>query len=380
MKKYIYSFAALIAVFSLVSCGNKDGAKAQAAAGAQARVAPVKTVKVPTGDYTTFKSYPTSISGIINSEARPKISGYITEVLVDEGQKVEQGQLLFRLETNSLTMQAEAAKAQVNAAQVKVEQLKPLVEKNIISSNQLQTAKAQLKQAQSSYQSVLANIKYATVRSPIDGFVGSIRIRKGNLVSPSDPKPLTVISDISKVYAYFSMNEKDYLNFLTTAIGETRAEKIKNMPDVTLLLANGDVYGQKGVIDAVNSQIDPQTGTISFRAVFDNPKGLLTNGSTGVIKVPNVYDDVLVVPMKSTFERQGRTYVMKIKRTDSATVVATQPIEIKDRTNNLYLIESGLKKGEEIVAEGAASLRAGTPVKPMPQPFEKVTEPLPTVF
>src|SRR5699024_1756873 len=143
-------------------------------------VTPVVTVKIPTDTVTTFKSYPVSIEGIVNSEARPKISGYITDVLVDEGQKVERGQLLFRLETASLSQQAQAAKANINAAQVQVNQLKPLVEKNIVSENQLATAKAKLQQAKASYQSIKANIGYATVRSPVDGYVGRIWFRRGN--------------------------------------------------------------------------------------------------------------------------------------------------------------------------------------------------------
>src|SRR5699024_8994069 len=126
--------------------------------------------KIPSRDVTTYKDYPTSIEGIINSDARPKISGYITDVLVDEGQRVKQGQILFRLETASLTEEAAAAKANINAAQVQVDQLKPLVEKNIVSTNQLATAEAKLSQAKAAYQSIVANIGYATVKSPVDGY------------------------------------------------------------------------------------------------------------------------------------------------------------------------------------------------------------------
>lgn len=105
----------------------------------------------------------------------------------------------------------------------------------------------------------MANIEYANITSPVDGYVGEIRIRKGNLVGPMDPLPLTNISDISKVYAYFSLNEKDYLDFLLNAEGETRIEKIKNLPRVTLILANGEEYPHKGTIQTVNSQVNTKT-------------------------------------------------------------------------------------------------------------------------
>ncbi len=377
MKKYYYSLGIIISVLTLVSCG-KGQEPAQAAA--PSGPTPVTTVKIPSRDVTTYKDYPTSIEGIINSDARPKISGYITDVLVDEGQRVKQGQILFRLETASLTEEAAAAKANINAAQVQVDQLKPLVEKNIVSTNQLATAEAKLSQAKAAYQSIVANIGYATVKSPVDGYAGTIRIRKGNLVSPSDPSPLTTITDITQVYAYFSMNEKDYLNFLMTSEGETKAEKIKNMPEVTLIMANGQEYPHKGRIQTINSQIGKESGSVSFRAVFDNPEQLLTNGSTGKIRVPTLNKDMPIVPQKSTFERQGRTYVGKIEKTDTATVAVFQHIEIKDRTKGLYIVGEGVKEGDEIVAEGVDKLQSGTPVEPREQAFDSVAKPLKAIF
>lgn len=378
MKTHFYSFVLFIAVLSLASCGNKQGGAQQA--GAPTGPAPVNTVKIPTSDVTTFKDYPTSIEGIINSDARPKITGYITDVYVDEGQKVKKGQLLFKLETESLTEEAEAAKANINAAQVQVDQLKPLVEKKIVSANQLATAEARLSQAKASYQSIMANIGYAIVRSPVDGYVGTIRIRRGNLVSPNDPRPLTTITDINQVYAYFSMNEKDYLDFLKTAEGETRIEKIENMPEVTLIMANGEEFKHKGTIQTVNSQIGKESGSVSFRAVFDNPEQILTNGSTGTIKVPNLHENILVVPQNSTFERQGRTYVLSVQKDDGNTVAVQKAIDIADAKDNLYLVQGGIQEGEEIVVEGVDRIRSQTPIKPMEQPFDSVAKPIKTVF
>lgn len=379
MKKYIYSFAVILSVCSVISCGGKQD-KAEAAATAPAGPAKVTTIKLPTRDVTTFKNYPASIEGVINSDARPKISGYITEVLIDEGQRVRKGQVLFRLETTSLTEEAAAAKANINAAEVQVNQLKPLVEKNIVSQNQLATAEARLSQARAAYQSIVANIGYATVKSPVDGYAGTIRIRKGNLVSPSDSQPLTTIADISQVYAYFSMNEKDYLNFLKTAEGKTKADKIKNMPAVTLIMANGDEYPHPGKIQTINSQIGKQSGSVSFRAVFDNPEQLLTNGSTGQIQVPNVNKDVVIVPQKSTFERQGRTYVVKVAEGEKGTEAALQRIQIKDQAKGLYVVDSGVNAGDEIIAEGVDRIQDRTPVETVEVSFDSIAKPLKPVF
>src|SRR5690606_36851342 len=130
------------------------------------------------------------------------------------------GQPLFRLETQTLSQDAEAAEANVKAGLVEVNRLKPLVERGIVSEVQLKTAEARLAQAQAAYKGIVANIEYATIKSPIDGYVGSINFREGALVSPGDPTPLTTVSDVDKIYAFFSMNQRDYLDFIQNTESE----------------------------------------------------------------------------------------------------------------------------------------------------------------
>jgi membrane fusion protein (multidrug efflux system) len=364
----------LLSGYFVISCGNSNGQK-QAGPPQGPRSFPV--VSIPVRTVTSNLSYPASIEGIVNSEVRAKIAGYITDVLIDEGQKVRKGETLFRLETQSLNQDAAAAKANVHVAQVEVDKLKPLVEKGIISKVRLQTALAELQQAQSSYNSIGANIDYANIKSPINGFVGTVRLRKGALVSPANQQPLTLVSDISKVYAYFSMNEKEYLNFIENTEGKDIPEKINNLPKVRLLLANGRLYEQEGIIETINSQVDANTGTISFRAVFDNPSRLLTNGNSGKIQVPKVYTDALVVPKESTYEQQGSTYVFKVGK-DSMAIASR--IGILDEVDNLYIISEGIEKGDQIIAEGATKLRGETKVKPMEVPFDSVAKPIKKMF
>src|SRR5690554_1332665 len=221
--KFTYMLPFLIGIgLFLAACGNEKNNQAQH--GQQAMPYPVITK--PSETITAYVSYPTSHAGIIDSEVRAKASGFITDVLVDEGEKVKKGQTLFRLETQSLSQDAAAAQANVNAARVEVNKLMPLVEKNIISNVQLETAKAKLAQAESGYNSIAANIGYATIKSPVDGYVGSIPFREGALISPTSQTPLTTVADIEKIYAFFSMNEKDYLNFIQKAKGTTMEEKI----------------------------------------------------------------------------------------------------------------------------------------------------------
>ena len=373
MKNIIKVLIIASGLLSLTSCGQD--AKENAAPAAQPMPYPV--YEVPMKTVTGFTSYPASIEGVVNSQVRAKVSGYITKVLVDEGEKVKAGQILFKLETQSLSQDAAAAKANVYAAQVEVDKLKPLVEKNIISSVQLETAKAKLQQAQSGYNGIMANIGYANIKSPVDGYVGSIRKREGALISASDQEPLTTVADISKVYAYFSMNETDYLDFIQGTEGATIQDKINNIPAVRLKLANGSLYDQEGKIETINSVINTNTGSISFRAVFENPSRLLTSGNSARIEIPKIYEDVIVISKESTYEQQGNITVFKLQNNDS---VVSTIVQVTADVNNLYVIGSGIEKGDSVVAKGANKLRSGTRISPKPVAFDSVAKPLEKIF
>lgn len=392
-KLWILSFAAL----TLASCKKeevrKDGPKP----------APVVTVEVK--NLTGYQEFPASIQGIVNNDVRAKIQGYITQVLVDEGQYVSKGQPLFRLETNMLNESADAARsgitaakanvqaarAAVSAARVEVEKLRPLVAKNIISSVQLQTAEANLaranaqlaqasaaqQQATASYKGVQANIDYSIIRAPISGVVGRLPLKVGSLVGPTDQVPLTTISDTREVYAYFSMNEKEYLNFLEKSYGATVPEKLRNMPMVELALANGSMYGEKGRIEAVTGQVDATTGTIQFRAGFPNASKLLTNGNSGTIKLPIDYSNAVVVPESATYEQQGIVYVYKVGNDKK---VKNTQVTVKDRVNNLAIISSGVQKGEKVVALGVSTLKDGVEIVPKPIKMDSLIQTVKPIF
>lgn len=364
-----------LSVFSLaMSCGNNE---AKNAAGAQRPPATFPVSHITNKTITGYQEYPTNIEGIVNSNVRAKISGYIQKVFVDEGQKVKKGQPLFKLETQSLSQDAGAAKARINVAQVEVEKLTPLVDKNIISPVQLETAKANLAQAKANYSSIVANVDYATVKSPVDGYVGSINFREGSLVSPSDATPLTTVSDIKQVYAFFSLNEADYLDFLQKTKGKNLKEKIANFPEVSLILANGNTYSEKGKIQTSSGQINQNTGTVSFRAIFNNPNQLLTNGNSGKIQIPTIYENATVIPQEATYEQQGNVMVFKLGENN---IVTSSMIKIKASINNLYVVESGVKEGDKIVVTGVGKLRNDMPITPQEMAFDSVVKPIEKLF
>jgi membrane fusion protein (multidrug efflux system) len=369
-KNHLQPIFTLSVFFLILSCGKKQVEQKAIP------VLPYPVVKVIKQDITTYQNFPASIEGKVNSQVRPKVSGYIEEVLVTEGQLVKQGQPLFRLETQSLSQDANAAKANVNAAQVEVDKLKPLVEKNIISNVQLETAKAKLAQTKSAYNSIVANIDYANVKSPVDGVVGTINYRKGALVSAQDQLPLTNVSSIDEVFAYFSMNEKEFISFMAEAKGNTSKEKLEHFPDLKLKLANEQLYDETGKIETITGDINTQTGTITFRAKFNNEKGLLRNGSSGTILIPKTYTDAIVIPAESTFERQGKSFVYKVMG-DS---LIDKPISILKDANRLFIVDKGLDVGEIILAKGLNKVSSGSKIKPIEKPLDSIINSFQTVF
>ncbi len=393
MKKII----PVIALCALYSCQSKNQQQAPG-------IAEFPVVEVVRKTVTGYEEFPVSIRGINNNDVRAKIQGYIKKVYVDEGQPVSAGTPLFQLETNILNQNAdaaqaavtaseagiEAADAAVKAAEVEVRKLTPLVEKNIIGSVQLETARANLVRAQAAYAQAVAakgqagstlkgireNINFSIVRSPIKGVVGTLAFREGSLVGPSDPTPLTTVSETSAVYAYFSMNEKEYLDFLERTPGTGVKEKLKNIPPVELVLANGKAYPEKGKVQAVTGQIDAATGSIQFRVTFANSTGLLTNGNSGRVRIPRTYEYATVFPEMAIFERQGSSYVYTVAgdtaRQTRVTIIA--------KTNNLVVTGDGLRPGDLVVVQGTAGLRDKTPVKPKKQDLDQVINTLTPVF
>ena len=340
----------------------------------------VPKIKVETIEATTSElsnSFPAIVKGKSDVAIRPQVSGFITKVCVDEGQRVRKGQTLFLIDQVQFQAAVSQAREQVNSAQAAVNTAtshernqRMLFDKGIISQTQWQNAADQLAQAKASLAAARAaltsaqkNLSYTVVTSPADGVVGAIPNREGSLASPSSAQPLTTVSDIDQVYAYFSLNEKDLLD-LTDAGAKTLDEALASMPDVQLRLANGTVYPLTGRVATVSGVIDNATGSASVRALFDNTNGMLRSGSTGAVIIPVSTPNAIVIPQKATFEQQEKRFVYTVN--DSNMTVAT-PIEVLDiNDGQTFVVTNGLKPGDRIVVEGVGnSVRDGMPIEPV---------------
>ena len=357
----------LLITISLFSCKKADDVKKEMPP------MPYKVVEVQKANTTLTAEYPVTLEGVTDVEIRAKVDGYIEKIYVDEGQEVKKGQPLFKLETQTATQDAAAAKARVTAAQVEVNRLKPLVDRNIISEVQLETAKANLASAKSTYQSIVERINYATIKSPVNGIVGTIPMRLGSYVSSQTAEPLTRVSDISSVYAYFSVNEKQQLDIMMNAEGKSFQEKLNKMLPVKLLLSNGMTYEQSGKIETFSGQANVQTGSFNVRAKFPNANKLLRSGVSGTIQIPTDLKDVILIPQNASMELQDKRIVLVVDNENKVKVV---PVEVRAISGGkFFVVDKGLNVGDKVVLEGVGIITEGTAIKPELVDFNEVLNP-----
>ena len=364
MKKFVYLAFAL----ALTACGGDKSAVPTSGND-------YAVVTVQPSEATLNTSYPATIKGIQDIEIRPRIAGNIMKVLVDEGDFVRAGQPLFIIDkvqyeaaVKSAVAAIKVVEANIATQELTVKNKRMLHEKAIISQydletaeNQLQSLKAQLAQSQAQLTDARNNLSYCTVTSPSDGVVGTIPYRVGSLVSSSSALPLTTVSNISKMYVYFSMTEKQMLD-LTRENGGIVAS-IDKMPQVNLMLADGTQYSQPGTITAISGVIDQTTGSVQIRATFDNSGKVLRSGGTGSVLVPTHATDAMIIPQKATYEIQDKRYVYLVGKDNKVKNTEITVLPQNDGTN--YVVTSGIKAGDRLVVEGVNSLKDGMQINPI---------------
>ena len=319
-------------------------------------------------DTTLQTDYVAEINAVQNVEIRSRIKGYLDKVYVDEGKFVKEGQLLFsinNLELNEEVMKASAVLkssiAELRASEIDLGNVKRLVEKNVVSNTELEVAKNKVEIMKAKVEESKANesfskiqLSYTKIKAPFSGIVNRIPNKIGSLTE--DGTLLTTISKNDQVFAYFDVSEKEYLNF--SANFKNNIEQSNN---VILILANGKEHTSKGKIETSDGEIDSNTGNIAFRARFNNPDKILKHGASGKVRLLKKYQNVLVVPQKSTFEIQDKMYVYVV---DDKNKVKSRSITSKTRMPHFYIVDSGLTKDDRIIYEGIQNVKDGMTIKP----------------
>ncbi len=370
-------YLALI-VLALYSCSSKP----QTAAAPPPPSLPVATVT--TGSDTTYQEYPASIEGTVNVEIRPQVSGTLDKVFVDEGAFVKAGEPIFKINDqpyraayNNAEASLHAAEgAQVNA-QLEIEKLTPLVDNKVVSDYQLKNAKAAFTIAKSNVEQARANVStaqinlgYTLIKAPVAGYIGRLLKKQGSLVGPSDTQALTDLSDVHNVHVYFSLSEKDFVNFKNQYPGVTLNDKLKRLPPVALMLADNNQYGSSGRIDMIDGQFDKTTGAITLRASFPNAQGLLRSGNTGKVRLSMQHNNALIIPQSATVDMQDKVFVFAVADSNK---VKRLPLNIIGKSGNNYLVKDGVKAGDQIVLSGIDHLQEGMVIHPEKAP-EKIAK------
>ncbi|MDR1370550.1 MAG: efflux RND transporter periplasmic adaptor subunit [Dysgonamonadaceae bacterium] len=362
MKFIGITLGAIALMLVILSCGKKQNSSPDVA------VQTYPTTVVKETDVTLQSTYPVTVKGQEDIEIRPRIDGFIDVICVDEGARVTKGQELFKINApsaeqalTSAQAAVQSAQAQVGTAKLNADRIKPLADKGIVGKvqfetavNSYQTALAGLAQAEATLKNAKATQSWTTVTSPVNGLVGSINYRMGSLVNSANI--LTTVANTGSVYAHFSLNEKELVSFLNNIQGKTQAEKIKNIPPVTLTLSDGTVYEQTGKVETITGSVNITTGSVNFRAEFLNKEGRLRSGASGKISIPRRIENAIVVPQKATFSLQDKV-IIYVVAADTVTQKTIEVIPMNDGKE--YVVTNGLTSGERIVTDGVATLGQG---------------------
>jgi RND family efflux transporter MFP subunit len=319
------------------------------------------------------QEYVAQIQSLQNVEIRSRVEGFIEAIHADEGAFVQKGQLLFTLNSKEyrdeiLKATATLKNAQAELRQIEVEavNVRLLTDSNLISPSESKLVQAKKEAAQATIQEAQANISlantnlgYTQIRAPFSGIINRIPKKLGALVAEGDL--LTSISNNEDVFAYFNVSETDYLQF---------ARNKEAQKTVQLKLADDSLFSEKGTIETVEGEIEPQSGTIAFRARFANPDKLLKHGASGKILLGKPLSNVLLIPMKCTYEVQENLYVYVVGKDGKVQQRKVEPVA---RLTNEYAVKSGIAPDEQILYEGVQMVKDGDVIQTVIKPTNELS-------
>lgn len=298
-----------------------------------------------------MSAYVCQIRAIQHIEVRAIESGYLSNIFVDEGQLVHRGQHLFQIMPVAYQAEFAAASADQQRAQIEFQNTQMLRDGNVVSPQQLALAQAELDQSTAQRSLAQAHLRFASLDAPFDGIVGRLMVRRGSLLD--DGEMLTVLADNSQMWVYFNLSEGQYLAYRAI-------HQVNDPVPVQLRMANGQIFGQPGVIQTIEADFNNQTGTIAFRAGFQNPDNLLRHGETGEILITTVLPNALVIPQEATYRVLDMTYVFVV---DEQNVVHARQITIAQELPHLYVVTTGLEAGEHILIDGLRRVQDGDTIE-----------------
>ncbi|HEY5777214.1 MAG TPA: efflux RND transporter periplasmic adaptor subunit, partial [Terrimicrobiaceae bacterium] len=364
-------FLVLIGLFSLGGCKKQEVVELPP---------PIVTVtQAVEKQVQDWDEYTGRLAPMGTVDVRPRVSGYIMEVKFIDGDLVKKGQPLFIIDPRPYQADYDQAKAELDKADAALklassdfDRARQLRDKGVTAAGDFDQRAATLQQATGAFQSARAalaaaklNLEFCTVTAPIDGRAGLANVTVGNLVSADGKDPLTTIVSTNPVYAYADVDERSLLRYVryyqTKKKGPEDADEVKIPIELSLQDETG--FPHTGYIDFLDNRVDPSTGTIRIRGVFDFENGLLGPGLFVRVRIPaGLPYPAVLVPERSVASDQGQKYVVVVKDNTAE----FRPVSLGTLFETLRVIKSGLKAGETVVVDGLLKVRPGQKVDPKP--------------
>ena len=363
----VFLATVLLAGGVVYSCWDADDEEDEDAVGEY------RGLTITTREFTLFRVFTALIESEQPANIRPQIAGRLTQICVKEGARVKKGQPLFVIDQVSYQAAVRNAEARQNSAKARLtiarqtlEGKEELFRQHVIGDfdlnkarNEAAASEAELAEAKADLRAAQNELSYTVVRSPSDGVLSMIEYRVGEMVSPEMELELATVSDPRRIHAYIGLSEKSLYD-LTEYYQCSIDELPDRIPEISMTTYWGKEIRHKGRIDAVSGNVEKNTGTVVVRASFDNPDGLFRNNSNGTILIPYPIKDAIIIPQEATFDIQDKIFVFKVE--DGVAKVASVDI-LPYHDGQSYVVTSGLKTGDVIIAEGAGLLRDGQRVK-----------------
>jgi len=293
--------------------------------------------------------YVAQVQAIQHIEVRAQERGYLTEIFVDEGQRVEEGKKMFQIMPLIYRADLSRAEAEADMASIEYKNTRMLADKDIVSPAELALGAAKLNRAKAELSLAQTHMRLTEIRAPFTGLMDRFEVRLGSLVEEGDL--LTTLSDNRTLWIYFNVPEAEYLDY--------KADPAQKMI-VEFKMANEKMFDQEGKVETIEADFDNTTGNIAFRATFPNPTGLLRHGETGNIVVATKYPNAQMVPQKATFEILDRRYVFVV---GDDGIVKSRPISVAAELPHAFIVDGGLADTDRVLLEGLRKVQDGEQIE-----------------
>ena len=303
-------------------------------------------------DVTTTQQYVCQIHSCRHIEVCAMEEGFLEKIPVNEGQAVEEGQLMFKILPTLYKAQLDSELAEAQLARIEYENTQKLFEDHVVSDREVALAKAKLDKALANAQKAQAELDFTNLKAPFSGIIDRLHHQQGSLIEEGEM--LTTLSDNSTMWVYFNVPEARYFEYK-----ETKADSTHDI-QIQLKLANGKIFSQLGTIATIEADFNNETGNIPFRADFPNPDGLLRHGQTGTVLLNAIEKDAVVIPQRATFEVLAKRYVFVV---DEDNIVHQHEINIAHEMEDIFVVSGGLTAKDKIILEGIRQVRDGEEVE-----------------